>query len=146
VSWQRIRDTAAVAARMFSTRHPFALRQLYADPNGVRCTLREQCGSNGFGEIVKPYLEQMEFGEDGVARRWWPMGRHGGVVLDPNLVFGAPTLEGTRIRAELLADSYDAELPAFGERAIDRVAWTYDLSPRQVKSALEFREWLRKTA
>ena len=48
VSWQRIRDTAAVAARMFSTRHPFALRQLYADPNGVRTDL----GANALWQVA----------------------------------------------------------------------------------------------
>jgi uncharacterized protein (DUF433 family) len=157
VSWPLIRDAAGVAARMFSTSHPFALRQVYADPHSLYGSVREHDGSEslvqlvGHGQLaipqlVKPYLEQIEFGADDVARRWWPMGRDGGVVVDPRVAFGAPTIEGTRIRTRLLADAYDAELPVFGGKAAERVAWTYEIDPRQVRTALTFREWLCKAA
>lgn len=157
VSWKLIRDAAGVAARMFSTAHPFALRQVYADPRSVYGAVREHDGSEslvqlvGHGQhampqLVKPYLEQIDFGVDDVAQRWWPMGRDGGVVVDPGVGFGAPTIEGTRIRTRLLANAYDAELPGFGARAAERVAWTYDIEPCQVRTALKFREWLRQAA
>jgi hypothetical protein len=35
VSWKTIRDAAEVAARLFGSRHPFALRELYLDPGSV---------------------------------------------------------------------------------------------------------------
>ncbi len=158
VSWKHIRGAAGVAARMFSTRHPFALRQLYVDPHSVYGAVHEADGSEslvqlvGHGQhamspLVKPFLEQIDFGADDVARRWWPMGREAGVVVDPLMAFGLPVVAGTGIRAQSLASAYDAERPAYGDDgAVDRVAWTYDLQPAHVHTALRFREWLRVAA
>jgi uncharacterized protein (DUF433 family) len=158
VSWKHIRDAAGVAARMFSTRHPFALRQLYVDPHSVYGAVHEEDGSEslvqlvGHGQhampqLVKPFLEQIDFGADDVARRWWPLGRDGGVVVDPLMAFGMPVVAGTGMRVQALASAYDAERPAFGrDGAVDRVAWTYDIQPAHVHTALRFREWLRAAA
>lgn len=157
VPWPLIKEAANVAARMFSTDHPFALRQLYVDPHSVYGAVQESDGSEsliqlvGHGQhamslLVKPYLEQIDFGGDNVATRWWPMGREGGVVVDPLIAFGHPIVADVRMRVESIADAYDAELPGFGEQAADRVAWTYDIEPEHVRTALRFREWLRPAA
>jgi hypothetical protein len=158
VSWSLIRGAANVAARMFSTRHPFALRQVYVDPRSVYGSVREDDGSESLVELVghgqhampqlvKPYLEQIDFGANDVARRWWPMGRDGGVVVDPLVAFGLPVVAEVGMRVHSLASAYDAEVPAFGESgAVDRVAWTYEIEPAHVRTALQFREWLRKAA
>lgn len=155
VSWHLIKEAAAVAARMFSTRHPFALRQVYVDPAGVYGDVREEDGSESLVELVghgqhampamvKPYLEQIDFGADDVARRWWPTGRDGGVVVDPLVAFGLPVVAEAGMRVHALTSAYDAELPAFGrEGAAGRVAWTYGIEPKHVHTALRFREWLR---
>lgn len=158
VPWKHIREAAGVAARMFSTRHPFALRQVYVDPHSVYGAVHEADGSEslvqlvGHGQhampaLVKPFLEQIDFGADDVARRWWPMGRDAGVVVDPLLAFGLPVVAATGMRVQSLASAWDAERPAFGEDgAVDRVAWTYDIQPAHVHTALRFREWLRAAA
>lgn len=158
VSWRLIRDAARVAARMLSTRHPFALRQVYVDPHRVYGAVREVDGSESLVELVghgqhamlallEPYLEQIEFGADDVARRWWPMGREGGIVLDPLVAFGAPVVAGAGMRVRALTRAYDAEVPAFGpDGALGRVAWTYEIEPAHVDTALRFREWLRAAA
>jgi uncharacterized protein (DUF433 family) len=142
---------------MFSTDHPFALRHLYVDPGSLYGSLREQDGSEslvqlvGHGQhampqLVKPYLEQIEFDVNDVARRWWPMGKAAGIVVDPLKAFGAPVVEPVGIRARSLAAAYDAELPAFGPGALNRVAWTYDIEPEHVQAALRFREWQSRAA
>jgi uncharacterized protein (DUF433 family) len=158
VSWKHIRDAASVAARMFSTRHPFALRQVYVDPRSVYGAVREEDGSESLVELVghgqhaipqlvKPYLEQIDFGANDVAARWWPMGREGGVVVDPLVAFGLPVVAAVGMRVHALTSAYDAEVPAYGEHgAVDRVAWTYQIEPAHVRTALRFREWLRKAA
>lgn len=153
VPWRLIKEAANVAARMFSTDHPFALRQLYVDPHSVYGAVQESDGSEsliqlvGHGQhamslLVKPYLEQIDFGGDNVATRWWPLGRLGGVVIDPLFAFGAPIVEEIGIRTRTLANSYRAELPTYGEKAVEHVAWTYEISPRHVETALAFQQWL----
>lgn len=154
VSWKLIRDAANVAARMFSTRHPFALRQVYVDPHSVYGAVSEDDGSEslvqlvGHGQhampqLVKPFLEQIDFGANDVARRWWPLGRDGGVVVDPLFAFGAPVVEEVGIRCRTLANTVAAERPVHGDRAVEYVAWTYEISPRSVETAVRFEQWLR---
>lgn len=158
VSWKLIKDAAGVAARMFSTRHPFALRQVYVDPRSVYGSVREQDGSESLVELVghgqhampqlvKPFLEQIDFGANDVAQRWWPLGRDGGVVVDPLIGFGLPVVAAIGMRVHALTSAYDAEVPAFGEQgAVGRVAWTYDIAPDHVRTALGFRKWLQSAA
>ncbi|MFL5382110.1 MAG: DUF433 domain-containing protein [Longimicrobiaceae bacterium] len=156
VSWGAIREAARVAADLFASPHPFALRQVYLDPNSVLYgAVTESDGSEGliqlrghgqqaFPQLVKPYLEQLEFGVDDVAAKWWPMGKEAGVLVDPRIAFGAPIIEGTRIPASTLEEAFLAERPAYGERALERVAWMYEVEPRHVRNALEFSRWLRR--
>jgi uncharacterized protein (DUF433 family) len=156
VSWKTIRDAADVAARLFDSQHPFALRQVYLDPDSVLYGAVAEAdgtealvelsghGQQAFPQVLKPYLEQLEFGVGGVAERWWPMGRHAGIVVDPRIAFGAPVVEDTRIPASTLAEAFEAERPAYGRQAMDRVAWMYEVEPRQVQNSLEFSRWLRR--
>ncbi len=157
-SWATIKEAASVAGRIYSSAHPFALRHVYVD-GGKRlwAEVKEQDGAEGFVQLkghaqhgfpalVKPYLDQLEFDMNDVANRWWPLGRKGGILVDPLYSFGAPIVEGTNIRAKTLTDMFDAEEAAYGERTVERVAWIYEVSATQVENALHFRSWLRKAA
>jgi hypothetical protein len=157
VRWSVIKRAATVAARLYSSDHPFALRHVYSDPSNLYAAYDEEDGSEslvqlvGHGQqtispMVKPYLDQIEFDVNSVAARWWPMGRHAGVVVDPTRAFGAPIVEEVGIRAEVLADAVAAESALHSEDAIDRVAWMYEVSPRHVDTALAFRQWLSQAA
>lgn len=154
-SLSSIREAASVAGRLFTSEHPFALHQVFADPAAVLYgAARESDGVEGLVQLrghgqheipslVRPYLAQLEFDVDDLARRWWPMGRAGGIVLDPGFSFGAPVVEAVGIRASTLADAVDAEAPASGASTIDRVAWMYEVEAPHVETALAFRRWLR---
>lgn len=153
---QTIREAVEVAGRLFASGHPFALREVYLDPGRVlygSIAGQEGCealvqlcgdGQHAFPGMLKPYLEQLEFGADGVASRWWPLGKHAGVLLDPRIAFGAPIIEEVAIRTSTLAEAFDAERPASGERTLERVAWIYEVEPCHVQTALEFARWLRR--
>ncbi|HYH79644.1 MAG TPA: hypothetical protein VEX86_07595 [Longimicrobium sp.] len=160
-SWGIIKEAANVAARELAERghapggrHPFAMRNFFVDPEGLLYVVLNESddseavvllrghGQHAFPQLVKPYLDQIDFGLDDVATRWWPLGREGGVCVDPLRAFGAPIVEEAGIRAGTLADVYDAELPQHGARTVDRVAWLYEIPPRSVETALGFRRWL----
>jgi hypothetical protein len=153
-SWQEIKEAATVAARLFTSEHPFALRQVYVDPGQVLYgAVQNVDGSESFirlrghGQLelptlVKPYLDQLDFDLNDVASRWWPLGRHGGVVIDPAFSFGAPLVEEVGIRTRTLSEAYGAEHASYGEKTIEHVAWTYEISPRHVETALAFQRWL----
>jgi len=151
-SWTQIHEAAKVAARMFDSEHPFAMRQFFADPTGIYALLREAHGGEslvrlvGHGEhaideIVRPYLGQLEFDRLDVPTRWWPLGKEGRVVVDPAVLFGAPIVAEAGIPTQVLAEALEAELEYDRERALERVAWLYKVPPRHIQTAARFEEW-----
>jgi hypothetical protein len=160
-SWGIIKEAANVAAREFAQhgheqgrRHPFAMRHFFVDPEGLlyvvlnesddseAVVLLQGHGQQAFPQLIKPYLDQIDFGLNDVATRWWPLGKEGGVSVDPSFAFGAPVVEEAGIRAGTLCDVYDAEFGQHGERTVEHVAWMYEVPPRSVETALGFRRWL----
>lgn len=152
--WHAVREAAVVAARLFETEHPFALRKFFADPSGVYAELKEAddgnsliqlagSGQHVFGEIIRPYLGQLDFDPLEMPTRWWPMGRDGRVVLDPTVAFGRPIVAEAGIPTRALAEALDAEQRYDRERAVDRVSWLFKIPPRHVQSAARFEQWLK---
>lgn len=152
--WKLVHEAAAVAARMFETEHPFAMRKFFADPNGIYALLQESGGGEslvslrGHGQhalrdVVQPYLGQLEFDPMEVPTRWWPMGREGRVVVDPQVSFGAPIVAEIGVPTHVLADALEAEKGYDPERALERVSWVYKVPPRHVQTAVRFEEWLK---
>lgn len=150
--WKLVHDAAAVAARLFQTEHPFAMRTFFADPSGIYALLEESEGGSslvrleGHGqhalrELVQPYLGQLEFDPLDAPTRWWPLGREAKVVLDPQVSFGEPIVAEAGIPTRTLADAFRAEQAYDADRALDRVAWLYRVPPRHVHTATRFEEW-----
>lgn len=155
-SWANIHEAASVAARIFRTEHPFAMRQFFADPTGIYASLQESDGGESlvqlaghgqhvFKDVVRPYLGQLEFDPLDVPTRWWPLGKEGRVVVDPAVAFGAPIVAEAGIPAHVLAEALDAEMEHGREGAMERVAWFYKVPPRHIETAVRFEEW-RKAA
>lgn len=152
--WKLVHQAAAVAARMFGTEHPFAMRKFFADPNGIYALLQESGGDeslvrleghgqHAFTDVVRPYLGQLEFDPMDVPTRWWPLGREGRVVVDPQVSFGEPIVAEIGVPTRVLADALEAETEYDPERALERVSWVYKVPPRHVQTAVRFEEWLK---
>lgn len=152
--WKLIHEAASVAARLFESEHPFAMRSFFADPDGIYALLDEANGGAslvrliGHGqhtiqEVVRPYLGQLEFDPLDVPTRWWPMGREGRVVVDPLVSFGEPVVAEVGVPTRVLAEALHAERDFGPERALERVAWVYKVPPRHVHAAVRFEEWLK---
>lgn len=150
--WHLIDEAAGVAARMMDTGHPFATRKFFADPHGIYALLDEAPGDeslvalvghgqHAFQPIVQPYLGQLDFDPADVPTRWWPLGRENGVVVDPQVSFGAPVLADAGIPTRTLADVYAGEQEYDAGRALNRVASMYRITPAQVERAVQFEEW-----
>ncbi|HEX8694693.1 MAG TPA: hypothetical protein VF746_19870 [Longimicrobium sp.] len=152
-SWKLIHEAAAVAARIYQTEHPFAMRQFFADPSGIYALLREAHGGESlvrlvghgqhtFDDLVRPYLGQLEFDPFDVPTRWWPLGKQGRVVVDPEVAFGSPIVAEVGIPTRVLAEALEAETGYDQERALNRVSWLFKVPPRHVQTAVRFEEWL----
>jgi len=92
-------------------------------------------------EIVEPFMDYLTFGEEGLVVRYTPFESHGRkVVLDPRIQFGQPLIGDTGCRADTLAHAYSVE------KSFDFVAHIYNVSARDVRTAVEYIKSLRRTA
>jgi uncharacterized protein (DUF433 family)/transposase-like protein len=122
-----------------ASRHPFVLRSFKsagprhcAERGGTLLRALDQRQANGlWNSVVGEFFEQVDYDERLIVR-WYPRGREQGVVIDPQLSFGAPVVFGTGIPTYIVLDRHNA-----GENLID-VAEDFGLTVEQVKAALTF--------
>lgn len=81
--------------------------------------------------FVLDFMRKLDFHE-GVASRFWPMGKENVVNCDPKRQFGHPVVGNTNIYPELLASMH---------RAGDSIAFlaaNYKLTPKEVRDSIAF--------
>ncbi len=143
VSWQAIREAAALACEMFEDGHPFTRRQFRTDGNRIFQRIDDMGDIKlfdmnlktwVFNDIVSPSLYRgLEFSNDQISR-WFPMFPKKVVMLDPKLSFGRPIVAKSCVPTEVLAAAAEAE------DSLQRVARWYDVSVSEVRAAVEFEE------
>ena len=160
-----IRRVAEHAAADFGVDTPFVSRRYRTDGRKVLIEIRNEpicggepeiasrerrlidalSGQHQFAEFVEQSLFSNVEWQDDLVSRWWPLGKSCAVNLDPQVVFGAPHVTGTRVPTRVIAEAVKAE--GGGDAAADAVAEWYGLSPQHVRDALRFEtEWFRPAA
>lgn len=148
LSLQHIRAAARLVGDRFGTAHPLASRRVFTDGQSIFSSVAERESRDLVkwrageidqviaGAVFEQFLEEIEFdANSALAIRWWPLGRKTPVVLDPRIRFGAPVIEGTAVRTDVVADL------AAGTDA-ETAAVAYELELRQVEAALSFEDQL----
>lgn len=149
VPLQRVRVAAEIACREFDTRHPFATRRVFVAGGNV---FTELGGEDVLeltplrhlqiqsGELVRPFLEEIEFEEKTtMAHRWWPLGRSKPIVLDPAVAFGAPVIESTATRTDVIASLASIT-------SVSEAAQAFRLATTAAEAAAEFELFLAHAA
>jgi uncharacterized protein (DUF433 family) len=148
LSWPKVREASRVAAHLLNDeRHPFATRRWFADPAALYLSLGQVHGEDLLVEVaghaqvamepvLHPYLKQLDFDANGVARRWFPMGLEAAVVLDPQRSFGMPITVSAGVPTEALARLYAA-----GDTVETIAAW-YRMDEAEVDAAIRYEEAL----
>jgi uncharacterized protein (DUF433 family) len=149
LSLQHVRKAGALACRRFRTDHPFASRRVFTDGRNIFSAISDDVDSPDVvkwreaeidqvtsGKLFERFLREIEFDErTSLAERWWPMGKGHPIVLDPQVSFGAPVIEGTAVRTVTIARY--ARRESFGSAAV-----AFEIERRQAKAAMEFEELL----
>lgn len=149
VSLQQVRAAADLSIRLFEMQHPFASRRVFTDGKAIFSAVsagesapdviqlsRDKHLQLIFGKIFDPFLDEIDFDPStALAHKWWPLGRSFSVVLNPRIAFGAPTIEGTRVRTSALARMARV-LPS------REVAKVFEIAPRDVDAAIRFEREL----
>lgn len=82
--------------------------------------------------FIKLFFKKLDFDNELLAARFWPLGKEKEIVCDPHHRFGQAVFDGTNIQAEAIYRMFLAKEP------VDFIADLYEISSNKVKYALEF--------
>ena len=150
VSIQTIRKAAEQATLLYKTTHPFTVKGFETDGKSIFATLEEQ-GVEGISKaellqdlirsqmvmesIARPFFRQIEF-EEMEPSRWFPNGKGGGIVIDPQRSFGKPIEKVSGIPTETLYNM------ARGGEKIENIAHWYKIDVETVHEAVRYENSL----
>ena len=151
---QYIRRVAEVLGQSYDATHPLACRRLQTDGKSIFAEIDEMgqfacieiAGRRPnhvvFDAVIRPLFKDIDFtvGLD-LARRWYPLGRDGGVVVDPAKSFGEPVLVGSGIPTRTLA----TQVVVAGDSLTEVASW-FEVAPDAVQIAVAFEGGLRRRA
>jgi len=146
-SLQKIRKALAEAESIVGGHH-FAQRIYFTDGQQIYLKVKDKQSENllqlmtggqwVIAQIILDIVKQVDFDDEtGFAEKWYPAGKDGGVVLDPNVSFGAPTIVGKGVRTSNIYDLFVAE-----SYDTDQVSDWMNLKVYEVKAAVEFEKAL----
>ncbi len=142
-SLQRLRLALSEAKEYLGSPH-FARSQFYTHSdqiilklpkNGVLIALMTG-GQYAIPEIAKKLNKKLDFEditEFGFARRWFPKGKTGNIVIDPQISFGRPSLIGYGVATANIYDLFLGE----NEQIIPVSEW-FGIPTPKIKTAVQF--------
>jgi uncharacterized protein (DUF433 family) len=142
VSWRTLRVAHENAKKLVGSAHPFGTSKFATDGQTVFLKIKEGREPDSlwdmkdiqrvFERVIEPFLRDVEFSDDDVALRWWPLGHGRQVVLDPMRSFGHPIVVKNGVPTAILATAFKVESDA------QTVADWYGVSTTEVKDAVDF--------
>lgn len=142
ISTKAIIEAHHALSDIFETSHPFAsehiLPHISADSKkiyfreGDKLIYSLDAHRQFNVEFIQLFFKNIEFNENSIAQRLWPLGKDKHIVIDPAHQFGQPVIENTNISPETLYGLYKAGEP------INFIAHIYEISEQDVNDAIEF--------
>ena len=144
---QYLRRALAEAKYYLGSPH-FARSEFYTSKNEIVLRLPKDGnlialmtgGQLTIPEITKKLSDKLDFEditEFGFARRWYPKGKNGLIVIDPQISFGRPTLVGYSVPTSNIYDLYLGESEKYST-----VSKWFDIPVPEIKTAVQFEHSL----
>jgi uncharacterized protein (DUF433 family) len=130
--------TPHFARSVFFTSHHNIMLKLPKDGNIVALL---SGGQFGLKEVIDMFWDKLDFeniSEFGFARRWYPNGKRGGIVIDPQISFGKPTIIGRGIATQNIYDLYLGE-----GGSEDPVSKWFNIPVTEIETAVQFEHSLK---
>jgi uncharacterized protein (DUF433 family) len=145
VTLQYLRSALEEARVLLGTPH-FARNAFYTNGKQITLELKEKSefmitlmtdGQIAIPTIIKQLDNKIDF-EDvtgfGFATRWYPNGKEGHIVVDPQISFGRPTLLGRGVAIENIYDLFLGE-----HEAVEPVSSWFEIPTDEVRAAINFQ-------
>jgi len=146
VSWSTLRKAHEQGVALFGDPHPFCTNRFVTDGREIFLELQRQTGEASmmeiltsqhvFAGIIRPFLKELEFGEDDVLARWRPNTSRRLIVLDPTRNFGRPIVARHGVPTEVLASA------ARVSGSVREVSKWYEVPEEEIDDAVEFEQRL----
>lgn len=147
ISLQRTRKALYEAEEILGGHH-FAQKNFFTDGKNIYLQVKDEAdaliellsgGQWVIASIIKELSHQIEFDKPtGFAKKWYPLGPRGYVVLDPEISFGKPSLINRGIATANVYDFFIGE-----NKNIGSVCNWMDLKKDEVKAAVSFESILK---
>lgn len=128
-------------SQIYKTHFPFAQRQVLEEiqTDGKRIFWKHGedivslNGSDQFNlNIIRVFFKMLDFGEEDVVSRLWPMGKDKAIVIDPTRKFGHPIIDGKNIYPETIFEHFKAGDP------IPYIAHIYQITEKEAEDAINY--------
>lgn len=153
ISPHRVRSAIEVAREIYGLDHPLSTDRFRTDGKDIFIRVIEGEGADpqseklldtlrrqyAFAEVLHPSLKGVEFDSGGKPALWWPKGRKGQIVIDPDRSFGQPIEAVSGVPTTTLANAARVE-------GLERAARLFEVPRASVKRALEFEDGLELRA
>lgn len=139
---RRVMEAHQQLSKMYDTAFPFAKREVldnlrtdnqriyFETPDGDIVSLDGTRQLNM--KFVQLFFKKLDFDQDNLASKFWPLGKDKAIVIDPARKFGHPVVNGHNVYPETLYGHHKAGDP------IAYIAHVYQLQEKEVEDALEF--------
>lgn len=146
LSLEVIRESEDYARKLTGSPQPFVTERLWTNSSDVFLKIAEFfIAASKKGQLAMDFLEDylvpvnhgLTFGPEELARVWSP---REGILIDPEIQFGAPCISGTRIQTEALW-----ALLQSGE-SVETLAEMYKVDQKKIEAAIDWEETLARAA
>ena len=141
-----IRHSEEYARQLTGNSQPFVTEMFWTNLSDIFLKWREfLVAASKKGQLAMDFLEDylmpvnhgLAFSPDERAEAWVP---YEGVLIDPEIQFGAPCIAGTRIQTEAVWAFHEAGEP------VQTLAEMYQVDKRRIESAIEWEKTLERAA
>jgi hypothetical protein len=111
ISLQKLRRALALARDLVEHAHPFTTARFRTDGRSLFVEIGRETDTPqlydvlgrqyGFHRIIEPSFKDVDLDVEII--RWWPLGKHRSVLIDPQRSFGAPIASNSGIPTATLA-------------------------------------------
>jgi uncharacterized protein (DUF433 family) len=146
VPMQVVRRAHALLQERLDTKHPFCHSDLYTDGRNIFLYAANELKEEVLSEVVsrqqfflhvRERLHHIDYHEITKLARRWRIAK--GVVVDPLVSMGKPTVENSGVTTYVIANQYEANA-----RDGVLVADLYGVSQNDVANAVTFEKWYRR--
>ena len=127
-------------SKFLGTPYPFAKEDIYINSNKKtllfgnddQLITADEHLQSVIVQVLKLFISKVQFDDDRIANKFYPLGKGKTIVVNPENQFGQPIIEGTNILTETI---YNLSV---GGDSHDFIAKLYDISLKNVEDAIEF--------